>query len=204
MESSGVAVLGMYLPSSDSQWTPAERVRRQLQRFGWQSLGLSEQRWSLLDQTLHPHLYEWMQSEAIQGGEENVGSSTGVTHQLRTLPPALREFQSTPEELARILSEPYASLSRRDGIIRKLLTKYHDNSSAIQTQQMSTIHGYDKHAAARIRATQFEFLTREEREWSSIDKILDPAVWSWYRGQNHSNVTANHSNGVCYARCPTQ
>ena len=40
--------------------TPAEIVRKQFRAEGWTSLSLEEQQWSMLDQALHPDLYDWL------------------------------------------------------------------------------------------------------------------------------------------------
>ena len=43
--------------------TPADIVRRRYRREGWNSLTLEEQQWTMLDQSLAPHRYEWLREQ---------------------------------------------------------------------------------------------------------------------------------------------
>jgi hypothetical protein len=47
--------------------------------------------------------------------------------------------------------------------------------------------GFDPHMAERTRAKDTKAYTREENEWSTIDKILFPEVWRYYT-HNHEGM----------------
>ena len=43
-----------------------KQVRQAHRREGWRALTLEEQQWSMLDQSLHPELYNWMQQDEAE------------------------------------------------------------------------------------------------------------------------------------------
>jgi len=184
----GAAVLGFELPSLDAQWTPAERVRRHLQRFGWNSLSLSEQRWCLLDISLNPDNFHGLQEQ--------------LQHIKMT--PALQGFQTTKDEIDRIFAQPFTSLSRRDLAIRKLMSKFHDDKAVVAHHHQQLAHGYDEFLAAKIRAKSVHTYSQEEREWASIDLVLHPEVWVWTsrKGKPLQDILGSARSGTSNWVCP--
>ena len=43
--------------------TPAEDCRRRMKREGFKHMPAEEQQWSLLDQNMNPHKYEWLKEK---------------------------------------------------------------------------------------------------------------------------------------------
>jgi hypothetical protein len=63
--------------------------------------------------------------------------------------------------------------------VRKLLTKYHDDPEIIKRNRNVALFNFDPRRAERTRSKQFAAMSKEEREWSSVDKILHPEVSSF-------------------------
>jgi hypothetical protein len=71
-------------------------------------------------------------------------------------------------------------LNRREVIIRKLLTKYHDDKDYMKKTISSIANSFDPHLAERVRSKHPRSYSREEKEWASVDRILHPEVWKYY------------------------
>jgi len=67
-------------------------------------------------------------------------------------------------------------LSRREVGIRKLLNKYHDDKDYMKKSIAAVAQGFDPHRVEKIRSKHPRFYTKEEKEWSSIDRIIHPEV----------------------------
>jgi hypothetical protein len=71
-------------------------------------------------------------------------------------------------------------LNRREMMIRKLLTKFHDDPTKVSNNPlggvMTAMFGFDVHRAERTRAKHPPTYTKEEKEWVSIDKKLHTEV----------------------------
>lgn len=69
-------------------------------------------------------------------------------------------------------------LSRREMIIRKMLTKFHDDPSKVSGNAITGLsaNAFDPHRAERTRAKNPGTYTKEEQEWVSIDRQLHPEV----------------------------
>lgn len=81
-------------------------------------------------------------------------------------------------EIVHILECPFSMLNRREVGIRKLLNKYHDDKEYMKKTIAAVSQGFDHHRAERVRAKNGRFYTKEEYEWSTIDRILHPEVRS--------------------------
>ena len=78
-------------------------------------------------------------------------------------------------------------LTRHEMIVRKLITRYHDNPDILKRKLAAAAYGFDPHLAERTRAKDPHAYTRDEKEWSSIDKILHPEVWKYYSNYDSAN-----------------
>lgn len=71
-------------------------------------------------------------------------------------------------------------LNRREVIIRKLLTKYHDDPNKVSSMSPGALGltgSFDPHRAERTRAKNPKTYTKEEAEWVTIDRHLHPEVF---------------------------
>lgn len=67
-------------------------------------------------------------------------------------------------------------LNRREVIVRKLLTKYHDDAEHMKKAISAVAYSFDPHLAERVRAKNPKAYSKEELEWSTIDRQLHPEV----------------------------
>ena len=67
-------------------------------------------------------------------------------------------------------------LTRREVMVRKLISKFHENLDVMKKGMSITSHGFDPNLAERTRAKDARTFTKEEKEWVSIDKVLHPEV----------------------------
>jgi hypothetical protein len=158
--------------------TPAEDVRRTLKREGYKALSLEEQQWLMLDQALSPTKYEWMKEKQDKENEER--KSMGKAARSLKYSPAVEAFRMSKHDIVRILDAPFTQLTRREVIVRKLMTKYHDDAEGMKKAFMASSYGFDAFLAERTRAKHPRGYNKEEKEWSSMDRILHPEVWKRY------------------------
>ena len=85
-------------------------------------------------------------------------------------------FRLSKSEIKHIMDCPFAMLNRREVGIRKLLNKYHDDAEFMKRSTAAVALGFDHHRAERVRAKNTRFYSKEEIEWSSVDRILHPEV----------------------------
>ena len=184
--------------------SPAEDIRRRMKRDGFKILSLTEQQWSLLDQSLNPQKYEWLreQEEAERlkakerakflrqsgkkGGKSgHGGEDDGEVDEMAAdfadpfgmNSPLLAPFRMTQVEILHIIKCPYIMLSRREIGVRKLLARYHDDTELARRGAAAGTTGFDPHLAERTRAKHPATWTKEESDWASIDKVLNPKIW---------------------------
>ena len=81
-------------------------------------------------------------------------------------------------EIQYILETPFSMLNRREMIVRKLVTKYHDDKEFLRKSIQALAYSFDPHLAERTRAKNPDMYTPEERDWSSVDRVLHPEVRS--------------------------
>ena len=79
-------------------------------------------------------------------------------------------------EIEYILDTPFSMLSRKEVIVRKLLTKYHDDKETLQKSIAAVTYSFDPHLAERTRAKNPKGYTPEEQAWSTVDRVLHPEV----------------------------
>lgn len=85
-------------------------------------------------------------------------------------------------EIEYILEAPFSMLNRREIIVRKLLTKYHDDKEFMKRAISAVAYSFDPHLAERVRAKHPSSYSKEEKEWASVDRILHPEVLLWLIG----------------------
>jgi hypothetical protein len=83
-------------------------------------------------------------------------------------------------EIEYIMDTPFSMLSRKEVIIRKLLTKYHDDKEALQKSIAAVAYSFDPHLAERTRAKNPASYTIEEQNWASVDRVLHPEARKFY------------------------
>eukprot|EP01041_Mallomonas_annulata_P002218 gene2218-4307_t len=159
--------------------TPAENIRKQHMAEGWLSLNIEEQQWSLLDQALRPELYDWLREKEEE--EDLARHEKGKKPKKRKFNVAVEPYRHAKAEVESILNQPFSMLNRHDMLVRKLLSKYHDNQEMMRSKFAQAAYGFDPHLAERIRAKNVKTRSREEREWVSLDKILHPEIWAYYQ-----------------------
>eukprot|EP01040_Poterioochromonas_malhamensis_P013046 gene13046-14311_t len=158
--------------------TPAEDVRRVMKQYGFDALTLEEQQWSLLDQALHPDSYDWLKEAEEKERQERIILGKAPKEKKRN--PALEPFRLNKSEIEYLLATPFSMLTRREVTIRKLLTKYHDDIETMKKAISAVGLSFDPHLAEKIRAKHPRSYTKEEKEWSTIDRILHPEIWDFY------------------------
>ncbi len=158
--------------------TPAEEVRRRVKREGFNNLVVEEQQWCLLDQAMNPHKYEWLKEQEEEEAEHRL--AMGKLPKKKKYPPAVEAFKIPKSEVVSIMKRPFAMLSRKEVVVRKLMVKYHDDPSVLKRSFAAAAYGFDPHRAERTRAKMPSAYTQEERDWASVDRILHPEVWKFY------------------------
>jgi phage-related protein len=86
-------------------------------------------------------------------------------------------------DIERVLLQPFSSLSRKEAKVRKLLSKYHDNAEAMKRSVMLNLSGFNPNLAESVRIKMLKAMSSEEKEWMSLDKVLNPEVWSYYSNE---------------------
>ena len=141
---------------------------------GFEQLILEEQQWCLMDQAINPHKYDWLRE--IEDKEDMERIAMNQKPKVRTYNPAVEAFRLNKVEIDHVLESPFSMLSRREVNIRKLLIKYHDDKDYMKKKMSAVASGFDPQLAEKTRAKHVRFYTKEELEWSSIDRILHPEV----------------------------
>ena len=167
--------------------TPADIVRRQFKREGWDSLTLEEQQWLMLDQALVPHKYEWLREKEEEENFKRMKMGKKKKKKKKHNA-AVEAFRMEKLEIEQILTQPFSMLNRHDVNVRKLLTKYHDDPEIIKRKRMQSVYGFDPHRAERTRAKQKALMSKQELEWASIDKVLHPEVWAFYHHDDDARM----------------
>ena len=180
--------------------TPADIVRTRMKKDGFKSLTVEEQQWTVMDQQLNPQRYEWLREQ--QEEERNRRISAGKKIKPIKLPAPVAPFEIAKVELLHIMKQPHSMLTRREQIIRKLLSKYHDNVDLMKRKSQGSSFGFDPSRAEKVRSTDFSAYSKEEKEWKSVDSVLHPEVWSYYVNHDH-HANAALSGGSAKAVRPS-
>ena len=184
--------------------SPAEEVRRRMKRDGFKQLTLVEQQWCLLDQSLNPSKYEWLreqeEAERLKAIERQrflamSGKTSDADAAIEKDPfgmnsPLLAAFRLTQVEIQHVLRCPYIMLTKREIGFRKLLARFHDDTELARRSATSGMAGFDSHLAERTRGKHPATWTKEEAEWVSIDRILNPEVWKFFGSKDPESVFA--------------
>ena len=109
--------------------TPAEHVRNQFKRKGWNSLKVEEQQWCVLDQVMNPLKYEWLREHDEE--ERRTRLALGKRVKRRKTVAVVEAMRFSKVEIEHLLSRPFGTLSRNEALARKLLNKFHDNKGEL-------------------------------------------------------------------------
>jgi hypothetical protein len=133
------------------QATPAEVVRMHFRQKGWRALSLEEQQWSTLDQVMCPDKYEWLREQEEEDTQRRMG--LGKRPKKRYVAAAVEAVRFTKIEIEHLLSRPFAMLSRKETLARKLLHRFHDNTEMMKQKFAESAYGFDVHLAERGTST---------------------------------------------------
>lgn len=154
--------------------TPAEKTRRAFERGGWDTLKLEEQQWVTVDKSLHPDKYIWLEQRDQEEAERKLQRGKKARANPRKNP-AIEQCRFDRLELERILAEPFADLTRREVHVRKLVHKFHDDPQLVKPDCHVEQDGMNDHLLAQqTRLKSHKHRTTTEKEWISLDKILNP------------------------------
>jgi len=146
-----------------------------MKREGFKHLILEEQQWALLDQSMNPHKYEWQKE--MEEEENQARLAMGKMPKEKKFNAALEQFRLPRSEIVHIMKTPFSMLSRKEIIVRKLMTKYHDDPNVLKRSAAAAIFGFDPHLAERTRSKMPVTYSKQEKEWSTIDRILHPGIF---------------------------
>ncbi|CAM9212499.1 unnamed protein product, partial [Hapterophycus canaliculatus] len=154
--------------------TPAGKTRQAFRRGGLGALTLEEQQWITVDQSICPDRYEWLKH---QEKECRSASERPVKRSKRPTNPTLEHYRFHPEELRRMLAKPSQDLNRKEVHVRKLLHKFHDDPQLVGTDTPTACaETHHTSLAERTRLKQHHRRTAMEKEWISVDRILNPTA----------------------------
>lgn len=155
--------------------TPAEKTRRAFERGGWDTLKLEEQQWVTVDKPLHPDKYIWLEQRDQEEAERKLQRGKKARANPRKNP-AIEQCRFDRLELERIMAEPFADLTRREVHVRKLVHKFHDDPPLVKPDCLVEQDGMNYHhlLAQQTRLKSHRHRTTTEKEWISLDKILNP------------------------------
>lgn len=161
-------------PLMKSFETPAGTTRRNFERYGWETLSLEQQQWVTLDQAINPEQYTWLQERRQEEAKPKANQEFKVNvHKKPHKNPAVERCHIGRDEVMRILSEPFEDLNYNERHIRKLLHKIHDDPDRV-TERLEEHHTDAIQTARRVRQTEEGSRTKDEQEWVSLDKIINP------------------------------
>jgi multidrug efflux pump subunit AcrA (membrane-fusion protein) len=166
--------------------TPAEDLRSRMKLEGFKNLITEEQQWIVLDQSLNPSKYEWLREKEEADAMEY--EALGQKPEVVRLDPAVSQYKMAKVEIEHIIKSPFSMLNRTEMIVRKLISKYHDDPKKIKDMSSGPTHGFDAHLADRVRNKHPLTFTKEEVEWISIDQILHADIWKYY---------VKYDEGIC-------
>lgn len=138
--------------------TPAENIRNHFRLKGWKSLSIEEQQWTLLDQEMHPLKYEWLREQEEEDRQRAIAA--GRKPKKRKIAANVEAVRFSKVEIEHLLTRPFAMLSRKETLARKLLNKYHDSKGKRISQFM---HSKGSYVASLCRAHEAEAC--RERVW---------------------------------------
>ena len=158
-----------------SSLTPAEEVRRLYQREGFKALTLEERQWSMLDRIKNEEKWGWLKIKEEE--EDRAREARGAKAKKRKYNAAIEQFRIDKSEIERVSETSFSKLQRREVVVKKLLNKYHDDADMMKQKAEMLSSGFDPHLAAEVRAKYENTFTPTEKEWVTVDKILNPSAW---------------------------
>ncbi|GMH66094.1 hypothetical protein TL16_g04355 [Triparma laevis f. inornata] len=158
-----------------SSLTPAEEVRRLFQREGMKALTLEERQWCMLDQCANPEKWEWLKIREEE--EDRAREARGAKPKKRKYNAAIEQFRIEKSEVDRISETSFSKLQRKEVIVKKLLMKFHDDADMMKRKAEMLSSGFDPHLAAEVRCKVAKTWTPVEKEWVTVDKLLNPSAW---------------------------
>ena len=155
--------------------TPAQEVRRRHRTEGWKNLTLPERQFTILDEILHPDLYTWMDD------------SSKRPRKLNRAVRAMEQFSKG--ELGRIRELPFRQVTRgHETMAWKLLRQYHDDPHQLIEASKRRAMASNSDRAAATRFKHPKSWNQDEREWVSLDKVLNPDLWKGLKIRQVTNV----------------
>ncbi|KAG1696443.1 hypothetical protein DVH05_018574 [Phytophthora capsici] len=163
-----------------SMMTPAERLRRKYKK-GRDTLDKKEREWVLLDRILHPRMYRWEDDKHGGAADGGYTSAPGVKLRLHGVHPKLSKDEQqlaalSQMEVERIMKAPWNMLERKEILIRKILTRFRDDSGGSHKQRAKP-NGSGTSMVTLLRAQNSAELSSEEREWRLYDQVLNPIYY---------------------------
>ena len=151
--------------------TPGEKVRRLVRRDGgFEGLTKEEKSWCALDRIINPGKWELLSQTIKDLGVQSIPAAKEVLR-----------IRETPSDHLR---------QKQDKNIKYLLLKYDDdvNHSNSACDDSNVNCG---RLATKTRCKLQHLYTQEDREWQSIDIILNPDEWKWrFGGRKMAHLSA--------------
>lgn len=144
---------------------------------------MEQQQWVILDQAMNPEQYTWLQERRKEEAKPKLNEEFNANiHEKSHKNPAVERCHIDRDEVMRILGEPVEDLNYNERYIRKLLHRFHDdpdrvkmeNTMAEKLQEHHTDNLKSIRKARRVRQTDERSRTKDEQEWVSLDKIINP------------------------------
>lgn len=160
-----------------SMMTPAERLRRKYKK-GQDVLEKKEREWILIDRIFHPRSYDWEERLVVAAGS---GAGAGARMRLHGAFPKLTKDEEqlavlSHVEVDRIMKAPWNLLERKEIQIRKIVTKFRDDSGGSSSKKRCD-NVPPSSMVALLRSQKTTELTNEEREWRLYDQLLNPSYY---------------------------
>ncbi|KAJ0399367.1 hypothetical protein P43SY_009681 [Pythium insidiosum] len=152
-----------------SMMTPAERLRRKYKK-GQDTLEKKEREWIILDRILNPRIYEWEERLVVEG---NYRMRLHGAHPVLTKDEEQLAVLSQME-VERILKSPWNLLERKEIQIRKIVTRFRDDTPG---KVKATASNSPLTMVSMLRSQPLAELTTDEREWRQYDRLLNPVYY---------------------------
>ena len=154
--------------------TPAEDVRQRHKLEGWKALNQDERRWSAIDRLVRPDKYEWLDEEEKFDCEDRRRRGLGPKKSRTSRSSCASSYARG--EVERIVAGPFETLTRKEQLVYKLVSQFHDSPKKLLAQAARD-SGADKDTAGAIRCKHPKSRTQDEREWCTMDQIVNPDLW---------------------------
>jgi len=122
--------------------------------------------------------WEWLKVKEEE--EDKSREMRGGRKKKRRYNAAVEQFRLDRNEVLRISETPFAKLVRKEVGIKKLLGKFHDDAELMRRKAEQNASGFNPFLAAETRHKDSATFTPEQKEWATVDKILNPGAWIGY------------------------